>query len=206
LAAVDKDSVAELQNDAEARGFTVTRYVRWSGAGEALAAAHRVLDGARLPEGLELVRVTPETPDTLMAAFAQMALDCGVLPPVRSVLDGRDRSGLCLIARTAEGEVVSCAAGAAFADSSHPRFGDAGWWGMLATRPDYRGARLSLILGAHALIGLMEGKGLKSVFTGVVAGNSASEAVCTRMGLEPETSEVFSLVDRGLLPGGRMTK
>lgn len=206
FAAVDTDAIAELQSDAEAHGFAVTRYVRWSGAGDALDAARRVLAGARLPDGIEMVRITPETPEPVMTAFAQMALDCGVLPPVRSVLDGRDRSGLCLIARTPEGEVVSCAAGAAFADPAHPKFGDIGWWGMLATRPDHRGSRLSLILGAHALVGLMEERGLKSVFTGVVAGNAPSEAVCARMGLAPEMSETLSLADPGLLPGGRMTK
>ena len=163
---VDASEAGGLVTQAQATGLSVTRYNRWSGGKEAHSAARQVLAGKRLPADVEVLRIAPDTPDAEMAAFARMALDCGVLPPVRQVLDGRDRSGLCYVARNRSGEIVSCAAGAAIADPSHPVHGGMGWWGMLATRPDHRGAGLSLIFGAHALIGLLEEKGLTSVFTG----------------------------------------
>lgn len=206
FAAVSTNEVSALADEARASGFSVTRYVHWSGSESAKETARRIISTTPLPDGIELERLSDRTPDAVTNDFARLAIDCGVLPPVRSVLEGRERSGLCWIARNKAGQVVSCAAGAAFADPAHPVYGDRAWWGMLATRPDCRGARLSLILGAHALIGVLEKTGLKSVFTGVEAGNRSSEAVCARMGLKAQSVETLSLADPRLLPGGRMTK
>jgi RimJ/RimL family protein N-acetyltransferase len=80
------------------------------------------------------------------------------------------------------------------------------WWGMLATHPDRRGEKLALVLGAMAMIDLHDRFGITRFFTGVAPGNSASQAVCARMGLSVEPFSVLSLSDPAQLPGGRMTK
>ena len=75
---------------------------------------------------------------------------------------------------------------------------------MLATEPDMRGRRLSLVLGALAVLESHQRHGLTRFFTGVAPGNAPSEAVCTRLGLA--RCEGYTLADPSLLPGGRMTK
>jgi RimJ/RimL family protein N-acetyltransferase len=77
---------------------------------------------------------------------------------------------------------------------------------MLATHPEWRGARLSLLLGAHALAAMMERYGFTRVFTGVEPGNAASEAVCTRVGLTPVGTSTLGVADPTVLTSGRMTK
>lgn len=65
---------------------------------------------------------------------------------------------------------------------------------MLATDPGRRGARLSLLLGARAIL-IMRGRyGFGGVTTGVAPGSAPSE----------ET--ILSAADPTLVAGGRMTK
>jgi hypothetical protein len=80
------------------------------------------------------------------------------------------------------------------------------WWGMLATRPERRGQRLSLILGAAVLIGMHERWGFERFFTGIATGNAPSMAVCSRIGLAPSQYATVIATDPDLVPGGRMTK
>jgi len=75
-----------------------------------------------------------------------------------------------------------------------------------ATHPGRRGDRLSLLLGAHALMEMHRRFGFTGAMTGVAPGNRASEAICRRMGLAPRGLSIVGMADPALLPGGRMTK
>lgn len=196
----------ELAAQAEARGFNVNPYDRWIGAQSAIAAADDILTSATLPNDLSVVRLSSDTPPEIIAAFDAMALTCGVLPPVLSVLTGEHHRGLCYLAVEQSGRVVSCAAASAIMHPDHPLGKTESWWGMLATDQSRRGERLSLWLGARALFDSHERFGFTSFYTGVASGNAPSEAVCTKLGLSRAPGTTLTMADRRLLPGGRMTK
>ena len=199
-------SIADLTRDCEARGLKPVHYARWEGGSDALARARKIIDGTPLPTDLTLGWVTKDTPDPVRAAVADMALDCGVLPPSFAVLSGTLRPGVACFAVEPSGRVVSLAGAAAHLHADHPDGRTECWWGMLATRVERRGARLSLLLGAHALVAMMDRHGFSRVFTGVEPGNAASEAVCARVGLTPSGTSVLGVADPSVLTSGRMTK
>lgn len=199
-------AVPGLRKQAEDRGLVVAHYARWTGAGQALARAKQIIAETPLQADLTLSWIDADTSETILSAFAQMATDCGVLPPSLGVLTGRLRPGLGLVAVDPSGQVVCCAAAAAFLQPGHPDARTECWWGMLATRPDWRGYRLSLILGARAMVEMQVRYGFTRYFTGVEPGNAASEAICARLGLTRSEEDIFGVADRALLPSGRMTK
>lgn len=198
--------LAGLGADLTARGFQPTHYRKWEGGAAALEAARKVAAGDGLPEDLTMVRLDAATPAKLLASLADMALGCGVLPLAGSALRGIHRRAICLAAVERAGRVVSVAAAAAFAHADHPVLAGQAWWGMLATHPDRRGQKLSLILGAETMLAMQADFGFTDFMTGVEPGNAASEAVCRRMGLKPGGFHVLGCADPQALSGGRMTK
>lgn len=202
-AQVSDADVPALLARMQAAGLAPVRYARWQ-IGE-LSTPRAFLDDQAQPEGLTFHDVSPQTDPDLLASFAQMALENGVLPPALDMLGGALRPGLCRIACDGDGRVLSCAGAAAFTHPDHPLH-DTAWWGMLATRPEARGRRLSLILGAQVLLEMQARFGFSRFFTGIEPGNAASEAVCTRLGLSRTDTSTLGLADPALLPGGRMTK
>ena len=204
--AVSPDRIEEIRTAVQARGMVPMQYDRWEGAGSAIAAARQVVATMTLPEDLTLLRLDGSTPDRHLASLAEMALACGVLPPCGEVLRGLYRPAVCLLAVDRADTVVSCAASSAFAQADHPRYGRQAWWGMLATSPERRGQRLSLVLGAHALIEMERQFGFQDFMTGVEPGNAPSESVCTRMGLSRGQGAIIACTDPRALASGRMTK
>jgi hypothetical protein len=205
-AKVPDAAVPGLIRDCEARGLNPVHYARWEGEADALTRAREIIADTTLPDDLTLGWITAETPDPVRAAVAEMALDCGVLPPSFAVLSGTARPGAACFAMEPSGRVVSLAGAAAHLHADHPDGGTECWWGMLATRVDRRGARLSLLLGAHAMVAMADRYGFTRVFTGVVPGNAASEAVCARVGLVPAGTSIVGAADPTVLSSGRMTK
>lgn len=202
---VPRDDVDAMSANLSALGLSVTRYVRFEGGAEALSAARSLRDTA-LPDDLSLVWITPDLPQPARQAFADMALDCGVLPPSLEMLSGALKPGLACMAVDGAGRAVSCAAAASYLHPDHRDGSSVCWWGMLATRPERRGERLSLLLGALTLTEMAERHGFHRFMTGVVDGNAASEAVCKRMGLTDTGRDIVVVADPAQLPGGRMTK
>jgi hypothetical protein len=186
--------------------MTVAHYVKWEGADDALATARSLLAAQALPADLALSWLNGETPETLREGLAETALLCGVLPPAFDVLSGDTQPGVACLAHDGAGRVVSCAAAASYLHPGHPMGARQCWWGMLATHPGRRGERLSLLLGAHALLEMNRRFGFTGAMTGVEPGNAASEAICRRMGLAPRGLSILGMADPALLPGGRMTK
>lgn len=188
------------------RGLVPMHYDKWEGSHSALAAARQVVATLSLPEDVTMLRLDASTADGHIASLADMALRCGVLPPCGEVLRGLFRPAVCLVAVDRTSKVVSCAASSAFAHEDHPRLGGQAWWGMLATDPARRGQRLSLVLGAHALLEMETRFGFGDFMTGVEPGNAPSEAICARMGLSKVRCAIIGCTDPLALASGRMTK
>lgn len=202
---VDQDEAPARRAALEAQGLAITEYARWTGGMEALKAARAIVASYSLPEGVTVRVIGPGSPQADLAALAQVALACGVLPTAGSMLRGATRPGVSLVAVTETGAPVACGAAAAYAPRTDKEFGREAWWGMLATDPDHRGQRLALILGAMAMLEMHARHGVWDFMTGVVPGNTASEAVCARCGLVDRGRRIFTLVDPGALAGGKMT-
>jgi len=189
-----------------AAGFSPVQYTRWTGGKSALEKASDMVARNPLPGGLRTEWLGAETTAQVRASFGKMALGCGVLPPSHDALTGQIKPGMTLLAVTPEGQVVSCATAVAFLNRGHPDAGVECWWGMLATDPEWRGQRLSLILGAKVIGEMAYRHVFSRFFTGVEPGNAPSEAVCTRLGLNDTDFNILSISDASLVPGGRMTK
>jgi hypothetical protein len=196
----------DMADDLTARGMAPVIYARWEGGEDTLAKALEIGADTSLGRHLTIQRLTEDTPEDLIAAFAETALTCGVLPPATAALSGRIRPAVTLFAATAKGEVASCASTCAFLSDAHADARRICWWGMLSTHPDHRGARLSLILGARVIRQMHESHGFSRFFTGVVPGNAASEAVCSHLALAPTGRAILGVADPSAVPGGRMTK
>ncbi|MBL9073512.1 N-acetyltransferase [Tabrizicola sp.] len=204
--AVPLDQVEAIKASVVARGLVPMVYDRWDGSDLAIAAARRVVATCSLPDDVTMQRLDASSAEGHLASLAEMALGCGVLPPCGEVLRGLLRPAVCLVAIDRSSKVVSCAASSAYAHQDHPRQGRKAWWGMLATDMARRGQKLSLILGAHALLEMESRFGFGDFMTGVEPGNAPSEAICARMGLAKGQSAVIGCTDLRALASGRMTK
>jgi len=147
-----------------------------------------------------------DTAPALVASLADMCIECGVLPTSGDVLRGCIIPSVCLVAVDRMGRAVSCATSATYAYPDHPALGRQAWWSMLATAPARRGQRLALILGAMAMQAMHEVSGLRDFMTGIETGNTASEALCSRLGLAPGGHVIVGCSDPASLASGRMTK
>jgi hypothetical protein len=203
---VPEDEVEDVKSALEARGLIPMHYARWEGDGLPLERAKEVLQSSPLPDDLQLVRLDADTPGETLASLAEMSLTCGVLPLAGETLRGRLGSAICLAAKDNSGKVVSCAAASTFAHRDHPTLAGQAWWGMLATHPDQRGRKLAVILGAQLIVEMNRQFGLTSFMTGVEQGNAPSEAVCSKMGLQPIDAAILGCADPQTLSSGRMTK
>ncbi|KAF0115005.1 MAG: hypothetical protein FD150_1243 [Rhodobacteraceae bacterium] len=203
---VPLNQVEDIKASIEARGLVPMVYDKWEGARSALAAARQLVATLSLPEDLTMVQLDASTSDGHVASLAEMALGCGVLPPCGEVLRGLLRPAVCLVAMDRSSKVVSCAASSACAHKDHPRHGGQAWWGMLATDPARRGQRLSVVLGAQALLEMETRFGFGDFMTGVEPGNAPSEVICARLGLSRGSFAIIGCTDPRALASGRMTK
>ena len=204
--AVPLSQAETIKTSMFARSLVPMHYDKWEGSRSAIAAARQVVATRSLPEDLTMLRLDASTADGQLASLAEMALGCGVLPLCGEVLRGLLRPSVCLVAIDRASKVVSCAASSAYAHEDHPKHGRQAWWGMLATDPMRRGQRLSLVLGAHALLEMETRFGFGDFMTGVEPGNAPSESVCARMGLSQGHFAIIGCADPRALASGRMTK
>jgi hypothetical protein len=206
LSFVPDAEVPGLRGDLEARGYAVTHYASLEGSDDALAAAEGTLADHAAPPDVSIHVITEDSPAGHLQALADVSLGAGVLPVSGCILRGQRRPAVSVVALDAAGDGVSCAAASSFAHPDDPEFGRTAWWGMLATRPDRKGERLALILGAIAMREMHRRHGIGTFFTGIQAGNMASEAVCRRSGLAPSGRSILTPVDPTVIVGGKLTK
>lgn len=178
----------------QAENLITDRWDLLMGAEDAIDACRAFLADYHPPEGLVLVRAAPDTDGGLIQAMAETALSCGVLPPAGAALRGETRRAVCFFATDENGGVAATSASVM---RNHPEtdWADAAWWGMLATRDDWRGKRLSLWLGALALTAMADEYGARRFYTGVRSDNAPSQRICRKLGLGDSGLVTISAAD-----------
>lgn len=203
---VPTDEAAALAAELRNAGLIPIVYDKWDGTERVLRAAQEIASSISLPSDLTLVRLNRSTDPAVVASLAETALLSGVLPLCGEILRGIGHPAVCIGAIDASGTIVSCASSALLTHPGHPTLAGQAWWGMLATRNEWRGQRLALVLGAHAILEMEQRHGIRNFMTGVEPGNAPSEAVCSRMGLAIDGYAVVGCADPASLQSGRMTK
>ena len=196
----------EVDGALEAAGMRRDWYDYVVTAGDSIARARNILADHALGDDLEVTRLGTDSPDEDLDAFAEVAGVGGVLPPPASVLRGKARKGVFLLARDkATGQAVTCAASV---ESFHPdsHAGDHAFWGMLSTIPEWRGRKLALILGARAMVTMSEEHGVSKFTTSVRASNEGSMVLCAKLDMKPGTWRCVVGMDPGQFSGDRVTK
>ncbi|MHA3980300.1 hypothetical protein ACW9UR_21735 [Halovulum sp. GXIMD14794] len=175
-----KDEAEALFDQIAAAGFGTARHEHFRGGEEAHAAARAVVEAHPLPGDLTLVRLDSSSPEGLVAEVAALCTECGVMPVPGAVMRGVARRGITLAALDGSGAPVATAASYALHHDDSPRARDV-FWGALATRPDRRGGRLALILGAMAILHMWREEGARGFMTGVALDNPSSQRLCNRL-------------------------
>ena len=152
-----------------------------------------------------MVTVGAETPPTDLQALADHTQSCDVLLPMGRFMRGHERPSVCLFAQDATGKPLGSAATVA---ARHPNSqnADHAWWGMLATDVKRRGEGIALHLGAQAMIAMHEHHQFSAFFTGIRKGNTASERLCTQLGLRPTGDCVVVAMDPEVFGDAQLTK
>jgi len=196
---------AQYAHDLEAAGFKTDRFEEWQGDETPVEAARAVLAQNRLADDLTPVFVDEHTPPEELSALAEFTQSCEVLLPMGKFMRGIGCRSVCIYARDGNGAPVGSTASVA---SAHPdsATGHTAWWGMLATDVARRGEKIALILGAMSIIAMHERHGFSSFSTGIRQGNSASERLCTKLGLSPMGKAVIVAIDPAVFAGSKMTK
>lgn len=202
---IPSEEEASVIRALEGAGLKPDLFENVCSAGNSVAAARVILATQSLPDDLEVVRLGPESPDTDLTDFADLALSEGVLPPPSPVLRGAMRRGVCLLARSRHtGDAVSTAVSIEMFHPEGPR-GDHAFWGMLTTVPARRGEKIALILGAMAMTAMEEEHGLSRFMTGVRAANASSLALCAKVDMVPTGYRIVAGMDPSQFSNARVT-
>ena len=177
-----KHDVTALFSELERAGLSTDRHEHFLGGETAYAAAKDVLTDYSLPADLTVHRLDEETPASFVADSVALMESCGVMPVPAAFLRGKQGRGLCLVATDADNKPVAAATSLFMHPADGPHANTV-FWGMLATRPDRRGQKIALILGAQAIVHMWEQEGARGFMTGVRQDNASSAALCNRLGV-----------------------
>ncbi|MFZ1725351.1 MAG: hypothetical protein WBO29_01000 [Albidovulum sp.] len=200
-----KAEVTELFADLEERGFSTDRHEHYWGGKSAFHASKDVLAKYRTPEDLSIMVLNAETPQTLVAATANLCESCEVMPVPGAIMRGKVLRGINLVATDETGRPVASASSFFIHHPKSLRATDV-FWGALATREDRRGEKIALLLGAKAIVHMWENEGARGFITGVRADNSSSHALCNKLGVSATEWVYASCLDAELLGGSSVTK
>ena len=155
-----------------------------TGGREAYERCKAMVANWPLPADLRLERLSADSSAELVRATAELSVDCGVMPMPGRQMRGLANPGVCLVAVDASGAPVATGSSYRY---THPDsdYSEYAFWGVLATRPDRRGQKLAMILGANAIVRMWEEFGMRGFTTGIKVDNPASLAVCARQGVRP---------------------
>ena len=199
------DAAKSLFAQLEERGLATDRHEHFWGGEAAFAASRRALDDFALPADLSMSAIDAGTPRELVRDVAALWESCDVMPVPGSIMRGRARKGICLVATDQDQRPVATASSYMIHHPSSPRATDA-FWGMLATREDRRGERIALLLGAEAIIHMWERHGARGFMTGVRANNAPSQALCNKLGVRATDWIYASCIDKDMFGGSSITK
>ncbi|MEO0944306.1 MAG: hypothetical protein AAFY06_05615 [Pseudomonadota bacterium] len=202
---VPKSQEAEFANEYAKRGFSNDRWDQFMGRRECLEICSDYVADFKLPDQYKLHQIDPKTPKSILTALEETATACGVLPPMTPVLFGQMRNAVYFCLEAPDGGVAACA-GACLRNHSASRFGNASWWGMLATRDQDRGQSLSLYLGALAALHMKKIFDVEEFYTGVRSDNAVSRHVCQKLGVHDSEYACLAILDRSSFGEGGYTK
>ncbi|MEO0371473.1 MAG: hypothetical protein AAF231_08470 [Pseudomonadota bacterium] len=202
---VPKSQEAQFAEEYAKRGFANDRWDQFMGRRGCLDICSDYVAGFKLSNQYEVHHIGPETPTRILSALEKTATACGVLPPMTPVLFGQMRKAAYFCLETPDGGVAACA-GACLRSHPQSRFGNASWWGMLATRDQDRGQSLSLYLGALAALQMNEAFGVEEFYTGVRSNNSVSRHVCQKLGVRDSEYACLAIFDPTSFGEGGYTK
>jgi len=200
-----KSGMDTLFAELERKGLSSDRHEHFQGGQSAYEAARSVLSDHRMPSDLSVTCLDHDTPDAFLAEVIKLMESCSVMPVPASFLRGLQGNGTCLVARDATGAPVAVATSIFMhpADSIHA---NTVFWGMLATRPDRRGQKVALILGAQVIVHMWEEKGARGFMTGVRQDNASSTALCNRLGVADTDYAYAVCIDPQTLGRNSVTK
>lgn len=198
-------SAASLFAQLEEKGLATDRHEHFWGGEAALVASREAQTAFALPPDLTISAIHADTPHELVGEVAELCQSCDVMPVPGSVMRGRSRKGVCLVATDQGGHAVATASSYMIHHPSSPRARDA-FWGMLATREDRRGQKIALLLGAQAIIQMWERHGARGFMTGVRSDNAPSQALCKKLGLNATAWIYASCIDKELFGRSSVTK
>lgn len=200
-----KSSAAALFAELEARGLRTDRHEHYRGGEAAYAASKAALEAHSLPDDLSVSRLGPDTPGGFVAAVAQLCEACEVMPVPGAVMRGVARRGINFVACEAGGRPVASVSSFMLHHPDSPHANDV-FWGMLATRPDRRGQKIALVLGAMAIVHMWQEEGARGFMTGVRQDNRSSQALCERLGVGDTDWVYATCLDPVMLGGSSVTK
>ncbi|MBD1545965.1 GNAT family N-acetyltransferase [Roseibium aggregatum] len=177
-----KRDVPALFSELESAGLSTDRHEHFFGDETAYVAAKAVLSDTSLPSDLTVQRLDEATPGSFVKDAVTLMESCGVMPVPAAYLRGKQGRGLCLVATDADGKPVAVATSIFMHPAGGPHAKTV-FWGMLATRPDRRGQKIALILGAQAIVHMWEREGARGFMTGVRQDNASSASLCNRLGV-----------------------
>jgi len=202
---VKSDDEAALTEKLRSMGYATDRWDQYFGAEEALHASETLCGEMTLSEGYEIGEIDAATPDGIIAEFAAVGAEQGVMVPAAHVMRGRTRSATAMYITDPDGKIVAIA-GSVLAHHRDSPLATSAWWGMLCTHPTHRGKGLSKILGAMTIQAMATRHGAKSFYTGVRRDNAVSQAVCTRLGVRRTEYSVLMAMSPELSGGGPLTR
>lgn len=178
------EKTGALKAELTGLGQNAAHWELCTGGRQAYETCKAIVADVPLPGDLRLKRLSADSPAALVLATAELSVECGVMPMPGRQMRGLANPGLCLVAVDASGAPVATGSSYRY---THPDsdYRDYAFWGVLATRPDRRGQKLAMIMGANAIVRMWEEFGMRGFTTGVKADNPASMAVCARQGVRP---------------------
>lgn len=200
-----KNRAAAVRQDVESEGLATNVWEFCKGGDTAYDAARAILAAHILPADISVLTLGPETAPSVVAGLAATAGDCGVLVMAGRVMRGLDVPGLTLAGVDGNGEVVASAWGYR---CYHPQsaFSDHAFWGGLTCRPDRRGQKIALLLGALSIVRLREEMQVQGFCTGIAGDNSASFRLCEKLGVLPSDEIGLGVTDPEMFRGATLTK
>jgi hypothetical protein len=200
-----KETADELSAQLAGMGLDFDRHEQYRGGAEAYAAARGVLAGWRLPDDIKVIELSSESEAGLVAEVAAMSAAEGVMPAPGSVMRGVSIPGVVFVAIDRMGKPVGSASSRRMFHRDHARGTDV-FWGALTTRPERRGQKIGLILGAMAIIRMWETHGARGFITGVRQDNVSSQRLCMKLGVCDTEWVLAHCIDTNVLGSNRYTK
>lgn len=202
---VKADDEIALTEKLRSMNYGTDRWDQYFGAADAVHASEQLCADMALPERYEVGEIGADTPDAIIAEFASVGAEQGVMVPADHVMRGQTRPAVAMYVTGPDGKIVAIA-GSVLAHNQDSPLATSAWWGMLCTHPAHRGKGLSKILGAMTIQAMATRHGATSFYTGVRHDNAVSQAVCVRLGVRRTEYTVLMALSPELAGGGPLTR